>query len=151
MSSEIIYRCAGKEDIEGIAALVTLCFPEDPPRTESETRHKFACGEKVLIAVEGDKIIACARLDPIRTGMFDVCVTPGRRGVGIGAKTIESAEIEARSLGWRAVKIGIETYNESIIPYYEERGYELTGEYGEKGADTENGASSKLTMMRKKL
>ena len=79
---------------------------------------------------EGDKPHACVWLQPSEgdawyVGM--VTVSPLRQAGGIGRALLEAAEAHARARGGKTMEMTVISVRDTLIAWYERRGYRLTG------------------------
>ena len=84
----------------------------------------------ILVAEEGDNIKGCVYLEQkgevLYLGMLTV--KPDTQGKGIGALLMQKAEERAQHLGCRKIQMTVITARESLIAYYQRRGFFDTGE-----------------------
>lgn len=57
-----------------------------------------------------------------------LCVSPSLQSAGLGGKLLEAAEQHAHSNGLQAMEMTVITQRETLIAWYERRGYARTGE-----------------------
>lgn len=105
-------------------------------RTDEETlRADLAAkpGATILTFRDGpeDKPYACAWLEPTDgeawyVGM--VTVSPLRQDGGLGRAMLEACEAYARARGGRRMRMTVISVRDTLIAWYQRRGYQLTGE-----------------------
>ncbi len=89
----------------------------------------------ILLLRDAAELLACVRLERT-TGIRGqlVCnigmlaVRPGTQNGGIGRAMLNHAEVEARAAGAQLAKMSVVSVRESLIAWYERRGYQRTGE-----------------------
>lgn len=80
---------------------------------------------------EGGSIIGCVavtRRDSRLGYLGMLCVSPSLQSAGLGGKLLEAAEQHARSNGLQAMEMTVITERDTLIAWYERRGYARTGE-----------------------
>ena len=84
----------------------------------------------ILLAEEKEEIIGCVYLeqktDVLYLGMLTV--KPDLQGKGTGALLLQKAEDRACQLGCRKIQMTVITLRESLIAFYQRRGFYDTGE-----------------------
>lgn len=85
----------------------------------------------ILTARDGDALIGCVAVTAKDTrlaylGML--CVLPTLQSAGLGRRLLDAAEDHARALGLGAMEMTVIDSRESLIAWYERRGYARTGE-----------------------
>lgn len=79
----------------------------------------------------GDKPFACAWLEPQADDVWYVgmiTVTPPRQTGGLGRTVLETCEAHARAQGGQVMRMTVISVRDTLIAWYERRGYRLTGE-----------------------
>jgi ribosomal protein S18 acetylase RimI-like enzyme len=80
---------------------------------------------------EGDKAHACVWLQPGEDDAWYVgmvTVSPLRQAGGIGRTMLEAAEAYAKERGGKRMTMTVISVRDTLIAWYERRGYRLTGE-----------------------
>jgi ribosomal protein S18 acetylase RimI-like enzyme len=108
------------------------------PRTTAADLKDDLAGStnvSILLLRDASELLACVRLaQATGTGGQFVCnigmlaVRPGTQNRGIGRALLNHAETEARAAGARLLKMTVVSIRESLIAWYERRGYQRTGE-----------------------
>jgi len=89
----------------------------------------------VLRAREGGEILACVMIERVAQagggaagyiGMLTV--KPDLQAGGVGRALLEAAENHARAFGARKARMTVVSIRDTLIAWYERRGYRLTGE-----------------------
>jgi predicted N-acetyltransferase YhbS len=84
----------------------------------------------ILLAETGNEIVGCVFLeqqaDKLYLGMLTV--KPALQGKGIGAALMTAAEARARQLGCKKISMTVITARDTLIAYYQRKGYKDTGE-----------------------
>ncbi len=79
---------------------------------------------------EGDQPHACVWIQPAQNDAWYVgmvTVSPLRQAGGIGRTMLEAAEAYARERGGRTMEMTVISVRDTLIAWYERRGYRLTG------------------------
>jgi len=79
---------------------------------------------------EGDKAHACVWLQPSENDAWYVgmvTVSPLRQAGGIGRTMLEAAEAHAKARGGKTMEMTVISVRDTLIAWYERRGYRLTG------------------------
>ena len=138
-------------DAEALAALVNVAYRgvdgvggwtneiamlEGPRTTPAAIAAEFAdTGVTILGLREGGALLACVRLErgagqsgapACLIGML--AVQPGLQDRGLGRLLLERAELEALGWGVRLARLSVVSVRDSLIAWYERRGYRRTGE-----------------------
>lgn len=85
----------------------------------------------ILTAREGDAIIGCVALtrkDARLAYIGMLCVRPDLQSAGLGRRLLDAAEDHAGTQGIAAIEMTVIDSRESLIAWYERRGYARTGE-----------------------
>lgn len=85
----------------------------------------------ILTARDGDNLVGCVALtrkDQSLGYLGMLCVLPTLQSGGLGRKLLDAAEDLARSEGIAAIEMTVIDSRESLIAWYERRGYAFTGE-----------------------
>lgn len=84
----------------------------------------------ILLAEEEQNLMGCVYLeqqdDTMYLGMLTV--EPELQGKGLGAGLMNVAEEKAKTVGCKKMKMTVITVRETLIAYYERKGYKDTGE-----------------------
>jgi GNAT superfamily N-acetyltransferase len=147
---ELTYRYAGPDDVAAVVALVDSAYRGgasragwtseaeliDGPRTDAAMVAAVVAGPgaHVLLAEEAGALQACCELrEPDRPGgaayfgMF--AVWPSRQRGGYGRSFLAEAERIARDeFGAARLEMTVIRQRESLIAWYERRGYQRTGQ-----------------------
>jgi ribosomal protein S18 acetylase RimI-like enzyme len=85
----------------------------------------------MLAARDGDTLIGCVavtRKDASLAYLGMLCVVPDLQSAGLGRWLLDAAEDHARALGIAAMEMTVIDSRDSLIAWYERRGYARTGE-----------------------
>lgn len=85
----------------------------------------------ILTAREGDAIIGCVALtrkDARLAYLGMLCVRPDLQSAGLGRRLLDAAEDHAGAQGIAAIEMTVIDCRDSLIAWYERRGYARTGE-----------------------
>lgn len=85
----------------------------------------------ILTARDGDRLIGCVavtRKDDSLGYLGMLCVVPTLQSAGLGRKLLDAAEDLARAEGIAAMEMTVIAGRDSLIAWYERRGYAFTGE-----------------------
>lgn len=112
---------------------------------------------RFVTALDNDRIVACALIrredDGSYFGMF--AIDPDRQGSGLGKLMMAQCEAAAQQLwGALSMRLTVICLRESLIQWYERRGYVQTGEREPFVFDSARGATRTdfdLTVLRKQL
>jgi predicted N-acetyltransferase YhbS len=112
-------------DAEAVAGLIARAFGPGRFAKTAERLREGNHAALALVAREGEAVVGCVRLWPIRVGGAEAlllgpfAVEASHRDQGLGAELIEAACERARAAGWRHVLlVGDE-------PYYGRFGFTL--------------------------
>jgi ribosomal protein S18 acetylase RimI-like enzyme len=89
-------------------------------------------GARILTLREADELIGCVWLEPadggevVYVGM--VTVRSDLQDRGLGRRLLDAAEAEARRMGARRTRMTVVSVRDTLIAWYERRGYAATGE-----------------------
>lgn len=144
----LTFRDATLADIDAITALVTSAYRGDASRVGWTTEADILDGNRidrgvlehdltrpdsrVLLAEVDGELLACAHVaiedGAGYFGMFSV--RPSLQGGGVGKQVMVEAERIAREeLGVGVMRMTVIDVRESLIAFYERRGYVRTGKY----------------------
>ena len=144
----LTFRNATLDDIEAITALVTSAYRGESSRSGWTTEADLLDGQRidrdvlahdlsradsrVLLAYHDDELVACAHVaregGAGYFGMFSV--RPTLQGAGIGKDVMVEAERIAREeLGVEVMRMSVIDVRQSLIAFYERRGYVRTGTF----------------------
>ncbi len=85
----------------------------------------------ILTARAGESLIGCVAVtveDAALAYLGMLCVAPDLQSSGLGRRLLDAAEEHARSLGLAAMEITVIDSRDTLIAWYELRGYVRTGE-----------------------
>lgn len=85
----------------------------------------------ILTARDGDALIGCVavtRKSAALAYLGMLCVAPELQSGGLGRRLLDAAEDHARALGIAAMEMTVIDSRDSLIAWYERRGYLRTGE-----------------------
>jgi GNAT superfamily N-acetyltransferase len=141
------FRAAKIDDIPALIALVESAYRGDASRAGWTTEADMLDGQRIdadslrktlaapdnriLIAEKDGEILACCHIEKQASaaayfGMFSV--RPGLQGGGIGKLLLEEAERQAREdFNCARMEMTVIDIRESLINFYERRGYLRTG------------------------
>ena len=144
--TDLHFRAATTADLDAIVALVTSAYRGDSSRAGWTTEADFLdgnridaevlradierTGSRVLLAERDGELLACAHVsEEDGAGYFGMfSVVPGLQGAGIGKQVLAECERIARD-EWRlpAMRMTVIDIRDSLIAFYERRGYRRTG------------------------
>lgn len=115
-------------DFDGIEALWSEAFPNDPPwnRAETAVPAKLAFQrDLLLVAVDGHEVIGSimAGYDGHRGWLYSVAVLEKNRRSGAGTALVRQAEQALLALGCGKVNLQVRTTNDAVVRFYERLGY----------------------------
>jgi GNAT superfamily N-acetyltransferase len=146
---DVTYRDATDGDVDTIVALVESAYRGDASRAGWTTEADLLDGQRtdpeavraivtstrtrMLLAVAaGGEVLGCCQLERRDHGVcyFGLfAVSPVLQAGGIGSGLLAEAERIARDeWGARSMKMTVITQRRDLIPWYERRGYTVTGE-----------------------
>lgn len=89
--------------------------------------------ERIFVLEEGSELLGCVQAtdsgESVLLGMLSVPVE--LQGKGLGAKLIKVVEDEAKSRGFKSIKMHVLDIRLELLSYYERKGYVRTGESSE--------------------
>jgi ribosomal protein S18 acetylase RimI-like enzyme len=105
----------------------------DDERTSREELEALLADPTVTIltAREGEQLIGCVAVTRKDAGLAYLgmlCVLPTLQSAGLGRRLLDAAESLARSEGIAGMEMTVIVSRESLIAWYERRGYRRTGE-----------------------
>jgi predicted N-acetyltransferase YhbS len=144
-------RIIAPEDCEALADLVNSAYRGDSSRAGWTTEADFLGGQRtdpeqlrLEIAKPGHqiygafdgahKLIGCVALEDVtRQGIRGnylgmLTVQPGLQASGLGRRILQFAEADCASRGAKFVVLGVVHIRDTLIAWYERRGYVRTGE-----------------------
>jgi ribosomal protein S18 acetylase RimI-like enzyme len=144
--SDLHFRAATAADVPALVALVTSAYRGESSRAGWTTEADLLDGNRidpevlredlarersrVLVAERDGAMVACAHVaDEGGAGDFGMfAVDPARQGGGLGDIVLREAERIARE-EWRlpAMRMTVIDVRDTLIAYYERRGYRRTG------------------------
>lgn len=142
----LTFRRADESDIDAILALAHSAYRGDASRSGWTTEADFLDGQRtdasalaamlqggqgILLVFRENGIVACCHLqhesEDCWFGLF--AVSPHLQGSGIGDALLAYAEREARTLfNARRMRMKVIWLRDSLIAWYERRGYRRTGQ-----------------------
>ena len=144
---ELSFRPASDDDVAAIVALVECTYRGDASRQGWTTEADLLDGQRIdpqgvkesieadrsriVLAYAGSELAACAHIQRRSAigyfGMFSV--RPGQQGGGLGGTVLAECERQLKDdLACDAVEITVLKQRADLIPWYQRRGYRLTGE-----------------------
>lgn len=141
------FRRATLDDVAEIVLLVNSCYRGDSSRVGWTTEADLLDGTRtdedeitglitqpdsmLLLCVEEDEIIGSVHIqkqdDSSYLGML--VVKPNLQGGGVGRRLMEAAEVRAREeWGSKRMTMTVISVRDTLISYYERRGYRRTGQ-----------------------
>ena len=148
-------RIAKTEDLGEIAALMNLAFRGTGTNASWNTEAGFIEGERTneaalvdefveqpesfLLVLDGEsaptaknsEILGCVLLRPMgdtKWYLGSLTVDPRLQNSGLGRRLLEAAELWAVGQGARTIQMTVVNVRDTLIAWYERRGYRLTGE-----------------------
>jgi ribosomal protein S18 acetylase RimI-like enzyme len=137
------------DELEEIAALVNAAYRGESSRAGWTSEFELLGGQRtdagalradlaatpsatILTMREGagGEIVASVRLEPAEPGTYYLgmlTVNPSRQADGLGRALLARAESFAADAGARKVQLTVIEQRESLIAWYERRGYRATG------------------------
>jgi ribosomal protein S18 acetylase RimI-like enzyme len=85
----------------------------------------------ILTARDGEALIGCVAVTVKGSALAYLgmlCVLPTLQSAGLGRRLLDAAEDHARALGIAAMEMTVIDSRDSLIAWYERRGYSRTGE-----------------------
>jgi ribosomal protein S18 acetylase RimI-like enzyme len=147
-TSALRFRAATGADVATVVALVESAYRGDVSKQGWTTEADFLEGQRtdpegvvdliarpnsrVLLAERDDRLLCCCHIEKLGDagyfGMF--AVDPTLQGGGVGKAVLAEAERIVRD-EWRcrAMEMTVITIRDSLIAWYERRGYHRTGEH----------------------
>jgi len=99
--------------------------------SESLLREEVAKGALYLLAEDDAILQGCVSLQassPVKWYLGSLTVNPALQNAGFGRKLLEAAEGYAATHGARTVQMTVVGVRDTLIAWYERRGYRRTGE-----------------------
>lgn len=172
---DLRFRSARHDDVRAIVALVERTYRGDASRAGWTTEADLLEGQRidpqgvvesieadhsrVVVAFSGENLVACAHVQQRPAigyfGMFSV--DPGHQGSGLGGTVLAECERQLLDdLDCSAVEITVLKQRVDLIPWYERRGYRLTGErrpfpYGDERFGVPRVADLEFVVLQKSL
>lgn len=144
----IVFRRAGKADVDAIVALVESAYRGDVSKQGWTTEADMLDGQRtdpvsvtelivkpdsvVLLAESDGRLLACANIEKLDAaayfGMFSV--RPDQQGSGLGRAMLAEAERVARD-EWHCteMQMTVISIRDELVAWYERRGYRRTGQF----------------------
>lgn len=112
----------------------------------------------ILAARDGERLIGCVavtRKDARLAYLGMLCVRPDLQSAGLGRRLLDAAEDLARGEGIAVMEMTVIDSRESLIAWYQRRGYAATGEtrpfHQLRPADAATGPQITFTVLEKPL
>ncbi|WP_174297216.1 GNAT family N-acetyltransferase [Sphingomonas bacterium] len=136
------------DDVPAIAALMNRAYRGGADNGGWTTEDAYLAGDRttagllhaeiaaapdaaMLVWPEPDGALSgCVRLEPVGDGVWylgSLAVDPARQGAGLGRTVLSSAEAWVREQGGTRVRMTVVNVRETLIGWYERRGYRRTG------------------------
>lgn len=137
------------EDAEEISALVNSAYRGDSSRAGWTTEADYIGGQRtnteiikrdfftpdsrtmLVLREGGDEILACVSLEwlPESTAYLGMLtVKPTLQAKGVGRALLEASEQYVKSRGYKRIELSVVHLRETLIAWYERRGYVRKGE-----------------------
>lgn len=169
------FRRAMLDDVSSLHALVEGAYRGEASRAGWTTEADFLEGQRtdldelsmlvrgpstrILLAHEGSELVGCVLLreEPGRAYLGMLSVRPTLQSSGVGRALLEEAERVARvEMGRPEMRMRVISLRDSLIAWYQRRGYALSGErepfpYEEPRAGKPKRADLEFVVMRKAL
>ena len=140
------FRRAGLDDVPALHALVESAYRGEASRAGWTTEADFLDGQRtdpeelsslvrgpetqILLAHEGTDLVGCVlvRDEGARAYLGMLSVRPNLQSAGIGRALLDEAERVARDeLGKHTMRMRVISLRDSLLAWYERRGYVRTG------------------------
>ena len=137
----MMLRRATKDDIDAIAAMELICFPEEPwSRDMVASEFSGLNPSRYYVAEEEGAILAYAGiwLIPPEGYITNVAVHPDRRREGLGSQILEKLIEEGLTEGVTDITLEVRVSNAPAIALYRSFGFETAGirkRYYQNGED----------------
>jgi len=112
----------------------------------------------ILTARDGGKLVGCVavtRKDATLGYLGMLCVSPRLQSGGLGRRLLDAAEDHGRAIGIARMEMTVIDSRESLIAWYDRRGYGFTGEtrpfHALRPADAETGPQITFAVLEKTL
>lgn len=148
MTDPLPIRVAARADIGDLHSLVERAYRGDEARrgwtheadllggqrTDAEALRAIVDDpdQRILVATDAGAIVGCVQLSAKGAGLCYLgllSVDPSRQAAGLGKHLLDAAERHARDhLEARTMEMTVIKQRGELIPFYERRGYALTGE-----------------------
>jgi GNAT superfamily N-acetyltransferase len=112
---------AGESELEAIAALVNSAYRGDSSRVGWTTEADLLGGQRTDPATLRADLAA-------HPGAVLLTVRPDLQARGIGRRLLQEAERYAAARGGRRMRMTVITVRDTLLEWYERRGYRRTGE-----------------------
>jgi ribosomal protein S18 acetylase RimI-like enzyme len=141
------FRLATLDDVPALHALVESAYRGEVSRAGWTTEADFLEGQRtdpdelsalvagpatrLLLAHDDDQLVGCVLLKDEAQGAYlgMLSVRPALQSSGLGRALLEEAERFARvELGHRSMRMRVISLRDSLLGWYERRGYVRTGE-----------------------
>jgi ribosomal protein S18 acetylase RimI-like enzyme len=146
--TSLTIRAATLEDVPAVNGLVARAYRGDAARVGWTHEADLLDGQRtdveavteiirhprkvILLAFDGDALVGCVLVEQqaercAHLGMLSV--EPARQACGLGRQLLAAAEAEAVArFGATRMEMSVIRQRTDLIPWYERRGYALTGE-----------------------
>ncbi len=117
-------------DREGLIALWSRVFPDDPPwnAPASMIDAKLAVQPELILVGEFESRIAGAIIggyDGVRGWLYHLAVEPESRRRGFASQLVRAAEAALLKLGCSKINLQVRDTNREVVAFYRALGYEV--------------------------
>jgi ribosomal protein S18 acetylase RimI-like enzyme len=145
----MLLNAATDADLDALAALINSAYRGDSSRAGWTTEADYLTGQRTdaralrrdraakpeaviltLKEVEDGPFLACVWVEPAGDDVWYLgmlTVRPDLQDAGLGRALIDIAEAYARTRGGRRMKMTVVHIRDTLIAWYERRGFHLTG------------------------
>ena len=148
---DIIFRRAEKEDLDVMAEMERICFPDDSWSREMLLEEIENQSATFLVAEDGDKIIGCAMawmIAPYECQIGTIEVLPEYRRMGIAYELMWKILKISRLLGIWEVHLEVRASNAPAIALYESLGFTKDGLRKKYYSNGEDAYTMSLNMLQ---
>ena len=169
------FRRATLDDVPALHVLVESAYRGEVSRAGWTTEADFLDGQRtdldelsalvrgpstrLLLAHEGDRLVGCVLLreEPVCAYLGMLSVRPALQASGVGRALLDEAERVARvDLGKPEMRMRVISLRDSLLSWYERRGYARSGErepfpYDDPRSGAPKRADLEFVVLRKKL
>ncbi|MFZ5959302.1 GNAT family N-acetyltransferase [Pseudomonas knackmussii] len=139
---DFLYRIADSADLPALLQVENQAFTGDRLSQRSFRTLLQRQSARVVVAEAAEGLLGYAlvlfRRNTHVARLYSLAITPGARGLGLGAGLLEQAERCAHDRACRALRLEVRVDNVAAIGLYERRGYRRFGShtgYYADGAD----------------